>query len=160
MTKLKNSHCEKTQKLKLWQNSKTQIVATQKLNFWQNSKTQIVTKLKIKLWQCSKTQMVTKLKHSNSDKTLWVFEFCHTSTPWQPTNSQCSYSQFLRCFLLLWFNISSSSVIDFLPRVWGSYLSGLRGFRWCWEEKPIPQKAPLDFVTLEMIAIYIIGDNI
>ena len=60
--KLKNSNYDQTQKLKLWKNSKTKIVI--KLNFWQNSscdKTQIVTKLK--LWQnslCDKTQIVRK----------------------------------------------------------------------------------------------------
>ena len=35
--------------------------------------------------------------------TIWVFKFCHnfsiTSTPWQPTNSQGSFSRFLRFFV-------------------------------------------------------------
>ena len=74
-------------KIKLWHNSKTQIVSeiknsncdkTQQLKLWPNSKTQNVTKLKIsncdktqklKLWQNSKTQIVTKLKNSNYEKT-------------------------------------------------------------------------------------------
>jgi hypothetical protein len=51
--KLKNSNCDEIEKLKLW---------------W-NSKTEIVTKLKLKLLQNSKTQIVTKLKNSNCDKT-------------------------------------------------------------------------------------------
>ena len=49
MTKLKNSNCDKTQKLKLLQNSKTQnsnCDKTQKLKLFKNSKTQIMTKLK------------------------------------------------------------------------------------------------------------------
>ena len=51
--KLKNSNCEKIQKLNLWWNSKTQMVT------------------KHKNWNCdqTKTQIVTKLKNSNSDKT-------------------------------------------------------------------------------------------
>ena len=57
--KLKHSNYDK--KLKLWQNSRTQIVM--QLKWWQNSKTQIVTKLK-------KNQIVTKLKKkSYCDKT-------------------------------------------------------------------------------------------
>ena len=84
MIKLKNSE---TQKIKLWQNLKTQIVIklknsngdkTQKLKLWQNSKTQNVKKLN--LWQksnCDKTQIVTILKlwqNSNCDQTKIVRE--------------------------------------------------------------------------------------
>ena len=68
VTKVKNSNCDKTQKLKLWQQSnwdKTQNVT--KLKLWQNFKTQIVTKLK--------TQIVTKLKklkfYQNQKIKLW-----------------------------------------------------------------------------------------
>ena len=53
MTKLNNTICDKTQKFKLWKNSKTQIVTKFK-------KTQIVTKLKNLI--CDKTQIVTKLE--------------------------------------------------------------------------------------------------
>ena len=70
-SKLKNSNCDKTQKLKLWQNSKkSNCDKTEKLKVLPNSKTLIVTKLKktncdktqkFKLWQNSKTQIVTKL---------------------------------------------------------------------------------------------------
>ena len=52
-----------TQKHKLWQNLKTQILT--------NSKNQIVSTQKLKFWQNSnydKTQIVTKLKNSNCDK--------------------------------------------------------------------------------------------
>ena len=75
MTILKYSICDKTQKLKLIQNSKTQIVTelensicdkTQKLKWWQNSKINIVTKLKNSNYDNSKTQIVTKLKNQNS----------------------------------------------------------------------------------------------
>ena len=72
MMKPKNSNSDKTQKLKLWQNSKTQIgTKLKKIKLWQNlicdnnsncDKTQIVTKLK--------TQILTKLKNSICDKTL------------------------------------------------------------------------------------------
>ena len=47
VTKLKNWNCDKTQKFKLWHNSKTEnCYKSQKLQLWKNSKTQIVTKLK------------------------------------------------------------------------------------------------------------------
>ena len=55
VTKLKNSNCDQTQNLKLWQNSKTQIVK-------KNWKTQIFTQLK--LLQNLKTQIVTKLTNT------------------------------------------------------------------------------------------------
>ena len=83
MAKLKNLKCDKTQKNKLWQNLKTQIVTNLKYSncdksqilkswqnflflFLQNSNTQIVTTeivTIIKLWQnsnCDKTQNVKK----------------------------------------------------------------------------------------------------
>ena len=53
MTKLKNSNCDQTQKLKLQHNSKTQIV----------------TKLKNSNCNKTETKIVTKLKNSNCDKT-------------------------------------------------------------------------------------------
>ena len=76
MTKLRDSNCDKTQKLKLWQNSKTHIVT--KVKVWQNSngdKNQIVKK-KSKATQCDKTQTVTTQivtkfmlwQNSNGDK--------------------------------------------------------------------------------------------
>ena len=74
---LKNSNCDLIQKLKLWLNSKTQIVKKLKNSISDETqknlngdKTQ-----KLKWWQNSKIQMVTKLKNSNYDKTqkpkLW-----------------------------------------------------------------------------------------
>ena len=75
VTKLKNSNGDKTQKQKLWQNSKTPIVKNH-LKKSSCDKTKIGTKLK--LWQNSKsdqTQTVTKLKNANYDRTqklkLW-----------------------------------------------------------------------------------------
>ena len=62
VTTLKTWNCEKSQKIKLWQNSKTRIMT--KLKKLNCDKTQ-----KLKLWQNSKTQIVTKLKNSNCDKT-------------------------------------------------------------------------------------------
>ena len=74
MTKLKNWNCEKTQnsnrdktqKPKLWQNSKMQIVLKHKNSNCDNSKAQI--KINIKLWAILKTQIVAKLKYSNCEK--------------------------------------------------------------------------------------------
>ena len=54
--KLKNPNCDKTQKLKMWQYSKSQIVNTQtvtKLKLWQNLKTWNVTNFTF--WQNPKT---------------------------------------------------------------------------------------------------------
>ena len=82
LIKLKNSNNDKTQKLKLWENSKTQIVTKKNIYIlWQNSKTkngkksnyekknfswektQIVAKLKLgQKSSCVKTQIVTKIK--------------------------------------------------------------------------------------------------
>ena len=87
MTTLKNLKLYQTQELKLWPNSKTQLMS--KLTFLLNLKivtvvtklkknTQIVTKLKnsnceknlkLKKLSNSKTQIVTKLKYSNYDRT-------------------------------------------------------------------------------------------
>ena len=74
VTKLKNSNCDRTQKLKLWPNSK--------LKLGKNPNTQIVQKVKnangdktqkVKLCKFFKT--LTTLKYSNRDKTqklkLW-----------------------------------------------------------------------------------------
>ena len=71
VTKLKNSKCDISQKLQMWQNSScdtTQIVT--KLKLWWNSngdKTQNVGGKNQKL-KCDKTQIVTKLENLN-DKT-------------------------------------------------------------------------------------------
>ena len=82
MTKLNNSNCDKTQKLKLWQNSKTQIVTklknsncykTQNCKFWQNSNCDKTQKLngdniqKLKLKKKIKNSNCEKLKNSNFD---------------------------------------------------------------------------------------------
>ena len=47
MAKLKNPSYDKTQKLKLWQNSKTQIVTTQELKLGKNSNCDKTHKLKL-----------------------------------------------------------------------------------------------------------------
>ena len=80
MTKITNSNCDKTLKLKLWQNSKTQIlIKFKKITFLQNSKTQIVTKLKntnyvetqkLKFWQNSISDQIYKFFGKNILK-LW-----------------------------------------------------------------------------------------
>ena len=72
----KISNCDKTKNLKLWWNSKSQILMkpknsncdeTQKLKLWWISNTQIVTKLKNSF--CDENQIVMKLKNSNCDET-------------------------------------------------------------------------------------------
>ena len=105
-TKLKKSlNCGKTQELKLWQNSKF---------FWQNLKDQIVTKLKnsncakLKKLNCSnsKNQIMIVMKMTVVTEVGIMTSFSkNTLTPWQPTNSQGSFSQLLRCFSG-WFRIS------------------------------------------------------
>ena len=69
VAKPKNSNFSKTQKVKLWQNSKTQIVITLKnYNCDRNTKNKFI-ELKF-----DKTQIVTKIKILNCDKTqlkLW-----------------------------------------------------------------------------------------
>jgi hypothetical protein len=94
--KLKNSNCAETQKLKLWWNSKTQIVIKLKLKWWQNSKSQIVTKLKNS--NRDNTQIVrdkirnSKCDNLNCDKT-WELKLCQKLKLWQTVmklkNSNC-----------------------------------------------------------------------
>ena len=115
VAKLKTSNYSnfyETQKLKLWQNSKTPIVTnlknliydeTQKLTLWQNSLIQIVTKLKNS--NCDHTQklnIVTKI-NSNCVKSqklkLWqnltvVIVKYFSLTHWQPV--RCSQGNVLR----------------------------------------------------------------
>ena len=67
MTTPRNSNCDKTQKLKLWPNSKTWIVTKQnKIFFLTKLENLICDKTqKLKLWQNSRTEIVTKLKKLN-----------------------------------------------------------------------------------------------
>ena len=93
--KLKNSNCDKTLKLKLWQNSKTHSDKTQKLKLlkknsknlcetkpklWQNLRTQTMTK------KYSKNQIVTKLKNSNCDESQIVIKIKKTQLVTKLTN--------------------------------------------------------------------------
>ena len=100
MTKLKNLNFYKTQKLKLSQNSKKQILTkfknsncdnTQKLKLWQNSITQIGTTQKVKLRQNSIYQ--SSLKESFSKNNL---------TPLQQMKFSLGsvFLRFLLCFFL------------------------------------------------------------
>ena len=101
VTKVKNSYCDKTQKLKLW-----------------NTSNQTVTKLKNSNYKIPKIEIVTKLKKLNYDKTkkyqivtvfimtvvtvvLMVTYFSkNNSIPQQPLQcSQGSFSRFSRCFI-------------------------------------------------------------
>ena len=96
---VKNSNCNKTQKLKWWQSSRTEIVTelknskcdkTQKLmcvkiqkpNMWQNLLIQIWQNSETKIFEKLKTQYVTKFKNSicdytkNSNKTKLISVNC------------------------------------------------------------------------------------
>ena len=92
MAKLKNSNCDKTQKNKLWHNLKNQIVTKIK-----NSNC-----AKLKKFNCvnSKTQIVIVIKMTVVTKVVIMTSFSkNTLTPWQPTNSQGSFSQFSWCLV-------------------------------------------------------------
>ena len=90
MAKLKNSNCDKTKKNKLWQNLKDQIVTKLK-----NSN---CAKLKKLNCENSKTQIVIVIKMTVVTEVVKMTSFSkNTLTPWQPTNSQGSFWQLLRC---------------------------------------------------------------
>ena len=63
VTNLKNSNCDKVQKLKLWHNSKTCIVTKLNSNL---DKTQKVTTQKVKLWQIINSKV-------GYTERLWIF---------------------------------------------------------------------------------------
>ena len=73
MTKLKNSNFDKTQKLKLSQNSKKQIetkIFKNTQSVTKLKKNQIVMKIKNSICaETPKTQIVMKLKNTNCDET-------------------------------------------------------------------------------------------
>ena len=88
VVKLKNSNCDKTQKLKLWWNSKTQIVINLKISNCEETQKLIgLQNSKLKLWVNSKTKNGTKLKKSNFDKTqklkLWQNWNCNQNQMWK-----------------------------------------------------------------------------
>ena len=73
VTRLENFNCDKTQKLKLkkklkiflfGRNWKLKFDSTQKLQLWQNSKTLFGTKPKTQMWQNSKLKFSRKSKNS------------------------------------------------------------------------------------------------
>ena len=92
----------------MWQNTGTQTVTKlEKNKLWHELKDQIVTKLnnsnraKLKQLNCdnSKTQIVIVIKITVVTEVVILTSFNkNTLTPWQPTNSQGSFLQFLRCF--------------------------------------------------------------
>ena len=106
---LKNSICEKTQKFKLWQNSRTKMGTkfknsncdkAQKLQLWPNSKTQIVAINFLK--KCDKTKKKTQIVTVVLVTVLTVVIVTSFSknnlTPQQPRCSWGSFSWFSRCF--------------------------------------------------------------
>ena len=120
--KKKKFKCDKTQKPKLWQDSKNQIVKklktsncdkTQEVKLWHNSKIQIMTKLKnkiviklknsncyktqqLKCWPNLKAHIVKKLKNTNFDTTQKEVTVTNSIknnwTPQQPM--RCSWGSF------------------------------------------------------------------
>ena len=93
MAKLKNSNCDKTKKNKWWPNLNEQIVTKLK-----NSN---LAKLKKINCDNSRTQIVIVIKMTVLTGVVIMTTFSkNTLTPWQPSNSQGSFSQFLRCFSL------------------------------------------------------------
>ena len=68
VTKLKNWNWDQTQNLKMWQNSKSQIVTKLNSNCDKTQKSNCDKTQKVKLRQNLKTKIVTKLKNANCDK--------------------------------------------------------------------------------------------
>ena len=89
MTKLKNSNFDKTQKLKLWQNSKTQIGIKLCSDSCDSSYSCDTTdsndssdkKNSFTFFFCLKAQIVFKVKNSNFDQT-------HKNRLWQDSKTQ------------------------------------------------------------------------
>ena len=109
-----NMNCDKTLmviKLKWWQNSKCD-----KLKMWPNSKTQIVTKQK-KL-NCDKTQKLKVWQNISYDTSQFmtkdILEWSVSKnilTPWQPMRfSLGSFLRFSRCFHTCPFKLSKSTI--------------------------------------------------
>ena len=110
MTKLRlwqNSYCDKTQivkKLKSWEKIKNSNVT--KLRLCQNSRTQIITIQKLKLWQNLKNWNWEKTRNMTNLNLCKIYEktgkgCCSKNilTPWQPMRSSLSsVLRFLRCF--------------------------------------------------------------
>ena len=68
-TKLKNSSCDKTQSLKLWQNSKNLIMKGKNIKATKIKNPNCNKTTQIKFWHKSTTQMFSKFKNENCDKT-------------------------------------------------------------------------------------------
>ena len=126
VTKLKNTNCYKTMKLKFWQNYQKKLVAKCKIQVLNKlkKKNNCEKSHKLKLWQISKTQIVTKLKKNQivtNSKTqivtvvIWTVvtgkvgtEVIMTSfsknnlSPGPPMRcSRGSFLQFFWCFLFM-----------------------------------------------------------
>ena len=126
----KNSY--KIQKLELWQLKPSNWQETQKLKMWQNSKTQIVTKLKTS--NCDKTQKIqfeTKLKSTNCDKSqklkLWQNKKLKL---WQLKKSNCDKTQKLKLWQLKNSNSDTSTTDEM-------FLGQLSQFSQCFCDKQI-----------------------
>ena len=86
--KIKNYDCDKTQKLKLWQNSKTYCDKTQKLKLWQNSKAKIVTKLKNSNGEKLTSDSSDICDSSDKKIQSHFFFFCLSLKLWQNSKTQ------------------------------------------------------------------------
>ena len=128
VTKLKNSNCDKSQKLRLWQYSKTQIVTNltnSKCYKTQNSNCYKTIKKK-KLWQNSKTKILTKLKNSNCNKTkklkLWPTQKINF---WQNSKTQRAW---LHRETMDFFLVKTM----LLKKFWSFFLANISYFEWYW----------------------------
>ena len=138
MIKLKNSDFDETKKNQIVMNVKNQIVIkTQKLKLWQNSKIQNVTKLKNLSCdttqiltkpnnsKCEQTQIVTKLKNSNCDKTSLNFwqnlNYCKSQFWSRKTNLKVS---FRKTILTAWqlMQCSLGSALQFLRSLYSVFV--------------------------------------
>ena len=133
MWQLKKSNYDKTQKLALWQYSKTQILTklknsncdkTQKYKFGQILKIKIVTK-PLKKINCYKTQIVpavilTVVTEAVVTVVILTSWSKNNMTLWQPMRcSRCSFSRFSRCFAVQWSVVYlDQSRLHLCPPVW------------------------------------------
>ena len=115
VTKFTNSNCDKTQKLKLWQISKTQIVKKIIFKLWElqhsnsdKTQTQTVTKLKNSNRDQSQKHKFWQLKNSNCDKTLIIknLNFLEKKKKWKAQQEKLNQIIFLatiytslKCFM-------------------------------------------------------------
>ena len=125
MTKLKNSNCDKAQKVIETKLKNSNWDATQKLKNSNCDKSQIMTNLKYSIWD--KTQIFTKLKNSNCDNSnCYNTQIVTKPLLWQ--NSNCDKTQIVTKLKdSLWQNLKGQIVTKL--RVWQN-LIGKKKLNW------------------------------